>query len=129
MQKIADDTCVRIDLQYVKFPTFVHYWYLSVLLWSYNSFQLTIYDECVPLKTAARRYFVPVSGPFDLIKTRLMAQEKHGQIKYRGLLHALVTIPREEGFFTMWRGLLPRLLRIPPGEEIMLRHLHPQVPL
>ncbi|GMH38774.1 hypothetical protein BSKO_06658 [Bryopsis sp. KO-2023] len=59
------------------------------------------------------------SGPFDLIKTRLMAQEKSGTIKYKGLLDALVKIPREEGFFAMWRGLLPRLMRIPPGQAIV----------
>ena len=38
--------------------------------------------------------------------------------KYRGLVHALVTIPREEGLLVLWKGLLPRLLRIPPGQAI-----------
>ena len=54
------------------------------------------------------------------VQTRLMAQEKSdGPAKYRGLLHALATIPREEGIRALYRGLLPRLLRIPPGQAIV----------
>ncbi len=47
-----------------------------------------------------------------------MAQQKaaDGTQRYRGFLHALVTIPREEGLRAMWKGLLPRLMRIPPGQ-------------
>ncbi|KAK9842466.1 hypothetical protein WJX81_001453 [Elliptochloris bilobata] len=60
------------------------------------------------------------TGPFDVIKTRLMAQEKgEGPVRYRGLLDALVRIPREEGLLALWRGLLPRLMRIPPGQAIV----------
>ena len=36
-----------------------------------------------------------------------------------GFFHALVKIPREEGLATMWRGMIPRLLRIPPGQAIV----------
>ena len=50
-------------------------------------------------------------------QTRLMAQEKgEGPLRYRGLLDALVKIPREEGLLALWKGLLPRLMRIPPGQ-------------
>eukprot|EP01025_Chloroclados_australasicus_P042382 TRINITY_DN45082_c0_g1_i2.p1 TRINITY_DN45082_c0_g1~~TRINITY_DN45082_c0_g1_i2.p1 ORF type:complete len:217 (+),score=12.28 TRINITY_DN45082_c0_g1_i2:2-652(+) len=59
------------------------------------------------------------TGPFDVVKTRLMAQEKTGKHRYKGFLDALVTIPREEGILAMWRGLLPRLMRIPPGQAIV----------
>ena len=46
-----------------------------------------------------------------------MAQEKgEGPVRYRGLLDALVKIPREEGLLALWKGLLPRLMRIPPGQ-------------
>ena len=35
------------------------------------------------------------TGPFDVIKTRLMAQSKAGgEVKYKGLLDALVKIPQ-----------------------------------
>lgn len=60
-----------------------------------------------------------LTGPFDVVKTRLMAQEKGGKHFYRGFLDALVTIPREEGIRTLWRGLLPRLMRIPPGQAVV----------
>lgn len=61
------------------------------------------------------------TGPFDVVKTRLMAQTKSadGEVKYRGLLHALAKIPQEEGLRAMWKGLLPRLMRIPPGQAIV----------
>jgi hypothetical protein len=64
-----------------------------------------------------------LTNPFDIVKTRLMVQEKSGVQKYRGLLHGLVTIPREEGFLRLYRGLLPRVMRVPPGmvsEHILL---------
>jgi solute carrier family 25 (mitochondrial citrate transporter), member 1 len=59
------------------------------------------------------------TGPFDVVKTRLMGQEKSGNLRYKGFLHALVTIAREEGIRAMWKGLLPRLMRIPPGQAIV----------
>lgn len=66
--------------------------------------------------------FGPIAtGPFDVMKTRLMAQAKAPpgtEAKYKGFLHAGVVIFREEGIFAMWKGLLPRLMRIPPGQAI-----------
>ncbi len=107
------------------------------------------------------------TGPFDVVKTRLMAQTKSGGLKYKvrgwvgkrglrqrrprsqagserrtwgsgtarphqrralaprpaalmqGFFDALVKIPAEEGLLSMWKGLLPRLLRIPPGQAIV----------
>ena len=59
------------------------------------------------------------TGPFDVVKTRLMAQLKGGgELRYKGFVHALVTIPREEGIRALYKGLLPRLMRIPPGQAI-----------
>jgi solute carrier family 25 citrate transporter 1 len=65
------------------------------------------------------------TGPMDVIKTRLQAQGKAGsgggggRTRYTGVLHALATIPREEGVRALWKGLLPRLMRIPPGQAIV----------
>lgn len=42
------------------------------------------------------------TGPFDVIKTRLMAQSKAGVIRYTGFLDALVKIPKEEGIMALW---------------------------
>lgn len=60
------------------------------------------------------------TGPFDVVKTRLMAQSRHGgELKYKGMIHAIRTIYAEEGLRALWKGLLPRLMRIPPGQAIM----------
>ncbi|PIN11294.1 Mitochondrial tricarboxylate/dicarboxylate carrier protein [Handroanthus impetiginosus] len=60
------------------------------------------------------------TGPFDVVKTRLMAQSRSGvEVKYRGMFHAIRTIYVEEGLLLLWKGLLPRLMRIPPGQAIM----------
>lgn len=60
------------------------------------------------------------TGPFDVVKTRLMAQSTSGgEVKYKGMIHAIKTIYAEEGLRALWKGLLPRLMRIPPGQAIM----------
>ncbi|CAI9105888.1 OLC1v1004912C1 [Oldenlandia corymbosa var. corymbosa] len=60
------------------------------------------------------------TGPFDVVKTRLMVQSKPGaELKYKGMVHAIGTIYKEEGVFALWKGLLPRLMRIPTGGAIM----------
>ncbi|KAF9598316.1 hypothetical protein IFM89_026605 [Coptis chinensis] len=60
------------------------------------------------------------TGPFDVVKTRLMAQSGSGSdAKYKGMFHAIRTIFAEEGLLALWKGLLPRLMRIPPGQAIM----------
>ena len=60
------------------------------------------------------------TGPFDVVKTRLMAQTRDGgALKYKGMIHAIRTIYAEEGLLALWKGLLPRLMRIPPGQAIM----------
>ncbi|KHN35464.1 mitochondrial succinate-fumarate transporter 1-like isoform X1 [Glycine soja] len=61
------------------------------------------------------------TGPFDVVKTRLMAQSREGGgvLKYKGMIHAIRTIYAEEGLLALWKGLLPRLMRIPPGQAIM----------
>lgn len=61
------------------------------------------------------------TGPFDVVKTRLMAQSRYaetGELKYKGMFHALRTIFAEEGLLALWKGLIPRLMRIPPGQAI-----------
>ncbi|KAI8559039.1 hypothetical protein RHMOL_Rhmol04G0143800 [Rhododendron molle] len=57
------------------------------------------------------------TGPFDVVKTRLKAQSRYrGEVKYKGMVHAIVTIYKEERLRALWKGLLPRLMRIPPGQ-------------
>jgi solute carrier family 25 citrate transporter 1 len=58
--------------------------------------------------------------PMDVIKTRLMAQEtvKGVEPKYRGFVHAFGVIAKEEGYPALWKGLVPRLTRLAPGQAI-----------
>ncbi|XP_008117719.2 kidney mitochondrial carrier protein 1 isoform X2 [Anolis carolinensis] len=54
--------------------------------------------------------------PIDLTKTRLQVQGqkndvKHKEIRYRGMIHALVKIFREEGPKALYFGIAPALLR------------------
>ncbi|KAF7238692.1 Kidney mitochondrial carrier protein 1 [Varanus komodoensis] len=54
--------------------------------------------------------------PIDLTKTRLQVQGqkndvKHREIRYRGMVHALVKIFREEGLKALYSGIAPALLR------------------
>ncbi|KAI0990177.1 hypothetical protein GJ496_010636 [Pomphorhynchus laevis] len=57
-----------------------------------------------------------VSFPFDLAKTRLQLQGQVidaslKQLKYRGMIHAFVTIAKEEGMIALYNGLSPAVLR------------------
>ncbi|KAI9917310.1 hypothetical protein PsorP6_012451 [Peronosclerospora sorghi] len=58
--------------------------------------------------------------PLDVVKTRLMAQETVGRAraKYKGMVHALGTIAKEEGISALYKGLVPRLTRLCPSYGI-----------
>jgi solute carrier family 25 citrate transporter 1 len=63
-----------------------------------------------------------VTNPMDVVKTRMMAQAKAppDAPRYKGFFDALVRIPRDEGALALfWKGLLPRLMRIAPGQAIV----------
>jgi len=51
---------------------------------------------------------------------RLMAQETVAgeQPRYRGTLHCLTTVYREEGFRSLMRGCIMRIVRVAPGMGI-----------
>ncbi|XP_075055832.1 kidney mitochondrial carrier protein 1 isoform X1 [Mixophyes fleayi] len=54
--------------------------------------------------------------PIDLTKTRLQVQgqandAKYKEIRYRGMLHALARICREEGLTALYSGIAPAMLR------------------
>ena len=38
--------------------------------------------------------------------------------QYSGFFNCVLTVAREEGPLALYRGLLPRLMRIPPGQAI-----------
>ncbi|KAF0700563.1 Aste57867_8899 [Aphanomyces stellatus] len=61
-----------------------------------------------------------LNTPMDVIKTRLMAQVTVPGVepKYKGFVHAIKVIGNEEGYMALWKGLIPRLARMAPGQAI-----------
>lgn len=78
------------------------------------------------------------NAPVDVVKTRMMAQKYiPGQpVKYTGWVQATKLIVHEEGLPALWKGLIPRLTRLAPGQAItwtvvmrvtaMMENLHVQ---
>lgn len=52
--------------------------------------------------------------PADVVKTRLQVEAKHGEVKYRGILHAFGLIIKEEGISAFFKGSLARVFRSSP---------------
>lgn len=58
--------------------------------------------------------------PFDVAKSRIQGpQPVPGEIKYRYCFATLATVYKEEGFFALYKGLVPKVLRLGPGGAIM----------
>lgn len=55
--------------------------------------------------------------PMDVVKTRMMAAAE-GERRYKGWVHATRTIAAEEGIGALWKGIIPRLARLAPGQAI-----------
>uniref|UniRef100_A0A0C9RIV6 Mitochondrial 2-oxodicarboxylate carrier n=1 Tax=Fopius arisanus TaxID=64838 RepID=A0A0C9RIV6_9HYME len=56
--------------------------------------------------------------PFDVAKSRI--QGPQSDIKYKGTLRTMKIIYQREGFLALYKGLLPKVLRLGPGGAIML---------
>lgn len=57
---------------------------------------------------------ISVANPTDLVKVRMQSEGKKppGEPrKYRNAFHAYYKIAAEEGFFSLWRGVLPNVTR------------------
>jgi len=58
--------------------------------------------------------------PFDVAKSRLMAQEQTGaQRKYTSTIQCMSSVYHQEGFQSLYRGIVPRLARVASGQAIM----------
>ncbi|KAH0518220.1 Mitochondrial 2-oxodicarboxylate carrier [Microtus ochrogaster] len=54
--------------------------------------------------------------PFDVAKTRIQGpQPVPGEIKYRNCFKTMATVYREEGILALYKGLVPKVMRLGPG--------------
>ncbi|MCL4129274.1 UNVERIFIED_CONTAM: hypothetical protein GTU68_058069, partial [Idotea baltica] len=59
--------------------------------------------------------------PFDVAKSRIQGpQPQPGTIKYRTTFGSIAIVFKEEGFFALYKGLVPKVLRLGPGAGIMM---------
>ncbi|RUS22250.1 mitochondrial 2-oxodicarboxylate carrier 1 [Endogone sp. FLAS-F59071] len=61
-----------------------------------------------------------INTPVDVVKTRVQGYMGVGPRKYNWALPALVTIYREEGLRALYKGFVPKVLRLGPGGGILL---------
>ena len=57
-----------------------------------------------------------LNTPFDVVKSRIQA----GSTRYRWTLPSLLTVAKEEGFVALYKGFIPKVLRLGPGGGILL---------
>ncbi|KAM4853393.1 mitochondrial 2-oxodicarboxylate carrier isoform 2-T2 [Thomomys bottae] len=62
-----------------------------------------------------------INIPFDVAKSRIQGpQPVPGEIKYRTCFKTMTTVYEEEGFLALYKGLIPKILRLGPGGAVML---------
>ncbi|WFD18201.1 hypothetical protein MCAP1_000400 [Malassezia caprae] len=62
-----------------------------------------------------------LNTPADVVKTRIQnTSAGPGQQKYRGIVHGFARILREEGPAALYKGFLPKVVRLAPGGGLLL---------
>ncbi|PPQ71140.1 hypothetical protein CVT26_010834 [Gymnopilus dilepis] len=63
-----------------------------------------------------------LNTPFDVVKSRIQGTEKIPGVtpKYNWTYPAIATIAREEGFGALYKGFVPKVLRLAPGGGVLL---------
>jgi len=63
-----------------------------------------------------------LNTPFDVVKSRIQGAESIPgvKLKYNWTYPALVTIAREEGLAALYKGFVPKVLRLAPGGGVLL---------
>ncbi|XP_077268039.1 mitochondrial 2-oxodicarboxylate carrier isoform X1 [Temnothorax americanus] len=57
--------------------------------------------------------------PFDVAKSRIQGPQD-GKTQYKGTLNTMRVVYKREGFRALYKGLVPKVLRLGPGGAIML---------
>jgi len=83
-----------------------------------------------PLHEFGRKFMIGLTAgtlsslaniPFDVAKSRIQGpQPVAGEVKYRTCFATMAIVRREEGFKALYRGLVPKIMRLGPGGAIML---------
>ncbi|XP_010833625.1 mitochondrial 2-oxodicarboxylate carrier isoform X2 [Bos indicus] len=62
-----------------------------------------------------------INIPFDVAKSRIQGpQPVPGEIKYKTCFKTMATVYQEEGILALYKGLLPKIMRLGPGGAVML---------
>jgi solute carrier family 25 2-oxodicarboxylate transporter 21 len=66
-----------------------------------------------------------LNTPFDVIKTRIQNQTytvngRAQDVKYKGVVSAFSLIVKEEGITALYKGFVPKVLRLGPGGGVLL---------
>jgi solute carrier family 25 2-oxodicarboxylate transporter 21 len=61
-----------------------------------------------------------LNTPFDVVKTRVQGYNGVGMRKYNWTWPSIALIAREEGFGALYKGFVPKVLRLGPGGGILL---------
>ncbi|XP_036398539.1 mitochondrial 2-oxodicarboxylate carrier isoform X2 [Megalops cyprinoides] len=62
-----------------------------------------------------------VNIPFDVAKSRIQGpQPVPGEIKYRSCFQTMGLVYWEEGYLALYKGLVPKIMRLGPGGAVML---------
>ncbi|XP_055377458.1 mitochondrial 2-oxodicarboxylate carrier isoform X2 [Condylostylus longicornis] len=59
--------------------------------------------------------------PFDVAKSRIQGpQPDPNKIKYKGTINSILIVYKEEGLAALYKGLVPKVMRLGPGGAIMM---------
>ncbi|KAI9006698.1 hypothetical protein CLU79DRAFT_672851, partial [Phycomyces nitens] len=57
---------------------------------------------------------------FDVVKTRIQGHSGDGPRRYNWTLPSIALVAREEGVRALYKGFVPKVLRLGPGGGILL---------
>lgn len=79
-----------------------------------DSSQKTLID--LTCGTIGGTFGTMLNTPFDVVKSRIQA----GSTQYKWTYPSILKVAREEGFGALYKGFIPKVLRLGPGGGILL---------